>query len=1000
MATVLVALVAAAGSGGPLLHRQRTLNVVEQLPPVPTPVRLLNWRDRARDLDAYLFHTAEARARGLYYEVDGSKVRAPNWNGTSFGIPSYANDTRYGPHVHSESLPVLGAVLGGAMVGVFNGSRAAQALSVYFIPSRPTQWSAGSPNFGVWSDNPLDCQPQGSSWYQLAPNIFAMATIDAYARLPGAPALPEDVVAQAVTAAGRWTAMAEALQFDFNHTGFDWPKMAPYDNGVWKEADGGAGVAWVALAGHALTGRADMLAAAVKSVQYLDTLDHCPLYEMLLPWGVSAAARLVAGGHVDVDLHKLLDWCMTGDAWVRLGWGVESGSWGNQSVGGLMGSQIDGAGYAFYANTVWTVAALLPVARHAPEFADAIAKFAVAASNNARLFYGDQLGDRQSGEADFDPRHLIPYEGLRRCDFGRPQGKCLHGFQWGPFGTGQNCGDEGVRAGSGLCCPSPPCDDGVQTEGTDAGLYGGTFVGLLGATVASTDNPLIPRLDVTATDFFAGSAHPTFLYRNPLGSVSKVAVQLDNRTVGAATFALYSPSMSGADGGCPTALLVDNVPAGSGWTLTLPPQETRTIVAVPAGSHPDRQTDGSVQVAGITVCRPPRGASPTNGSVNVLRRFSYPPALYPKGCGKGGDPDSWMSDFDFNFNAAVATTDDGQPHLLIRTQSSSDTSPCTCGTSGRAPDVLTHTTLAEHRPEWEPPAYHRVTNASVVLRPATSCDAIDVCGVQDPRAVTVAGTTYVWYTAYGYIDGVKSARLALATTTDVADPGAYRKEGAVFPELRWSKSGAVLPNAFARGTRYGATPHLMLWGDSGGGPVPESQWGIRAAVASSLKGPWTNLNLTTNPQGLFLPTRPDAFDSELVEAGPPPVRLSTGDYLFVYNSARRVPAYEAWKPYPLRYNVGWAILDRDNPTVVLERSATPLWSPAFWYETGGRRIGDNQSWGFFCSAAQAGTPNVVFVEGMHPLAAPDTFRVVAAGADFALTTVDITVTPPSRGESP
>lgn len=943
-------------------------------------------------MDKYLFHSTEAQNRGLYYEVDGRAVPAPNWNGTSFGIPSYANDTRMHPGVHSEGLPVLGAVLGSGVVGILNGTRATQALSVYFIPDFPTTWSGGSANYGIWADSPFSSG--GSSWYQLAPNIFALAIVDVYDRQANAGTnfLPTAVKAQAITAARRWVAMAEAVKYDFNHTGFDWKTMSSADNGIWVEADGGAGVAWVALAGYAMTGESAMLQAAVKSVLYLDSLDRCPLYEMLLPWGVLAAARLVAEGHVEVDLQKLLDWCMTGDAWVRIGWGITTGRWGNQSIDGLMGSQIDGAGYAFFANTVWTLAALLPVARYAPQYAETIAQYAVAATNNARLFYGDQLGDRQSGEADFDPEHLIAYEGLRRCDFGRPQGKCLHGFDWGPFGTGQNCGDEGVRAGSGLCCQSPPCT-GQQTDGTDLGLYGGTFVGLLGATVARTDNELVPQLDLTSTDFFSSGSFPTYLFRNPIDSVS--VVSLNTSAAGGQVTAIYSPTYADDDGGCSTALLADAVPVGTNWSLTLPPQSTWTIVLVPSGSKLSRQSDGSASVGGVRVCQPPRpGASTANGTVGILRRFSYPPAVYPKGCGVGGDPSVPLSDFDDNFNAAVVSDHDGAPHLLIRAQRAG-TSPCGCATSGRQPDVLAHATLVNPgQPEREPPLYNQVTNDSVVLRPSLSCNALDVCGVQDPRAIFINQTYFVHYTAYGYVNGTKSARLALATTSDISNPAAYTKHGLVFPELHWSKSAAVLPFAFGASSSRNATPHLLFWGDSGGGPLPTTEWGIQAATAASLYGPWTRLNLESNPHGLFLPTRPDMFDSQLVESGPPPLRLSTGDYLFLYNSARKVPGYEAWKPYPLEYNVGWAILDRYDPTTIVARSATPLWSPRMWYETGGRRLGNANNWTFVCTQSKNGTPNVVFVEGMHALSTTDTFRVVAAGADYVLTTVDITVVPP------
>ncbi len=37
----------------------------------------------------------------------------------------------------------------------------------------------------------------------------------------------------------------------------------------------------------------------------------------------------------------------------------------------------------------------------------------------------------------------------------------------------------------------------------------------------------------------------------------------------------------------------------------------------------------------------------------------------------------------------------------------------------------------------------------------------------------------------------------------------------------------------------------------------------------------------------LIEVRKDKFDSELVESGPPPVKLSDGNYFFIYNSARK-----------------------------------------------------------------------------------------------------------------
>ena len=66
--------------------------------------------------------------------------------------------------------------------------------------------------------------------------------------------------------------------------------------------------------------------------------------------------------------------------------------------------------------------------------------------------------------------------------------------------------------------------------------------------------------------------------------------------------------------------------------------------------------------------------------------------------------------------------------------------------------------------------------------------------------------------------------------------------------------------------------------------------------------------------------RPNKFDSYLCEPGPHPVKLSDGNYFFIYNSAKIIHPPD-WRPdYDREYNAGYLILDHDNPTEWLERS--------------------------------------------------------------------------------
>jgi predicted GH43/DUF377 family glycosyl hydrolase len=117
----------------------------------------------------------------------------------------------------------------------------------------------------------------------------------------------------------------------------------------------------------------------------------------------------------------------------------------------------------------------------------------------------------------------------------------------------------------------------------------------------------------------------------------------------------------------------------------------------------------------------------------------------------------------------------------------------------------------------------------------------------------------------------------------------------------------------------------------------------------------------------------------MVEGGPPPLRLSDGNYLYIYNSARS--GFKSPKPgYDLQYNVGWLILDGSNPLKILQRSEEAILSPELSWEIGFDYL----------------TPNVVFLEGLvknpDPAAPPNSFLGFYGAADQVIGAVEIKVT--------
>ena len=301
--------------------------------------------------------------------------------------------------------------------------------------------------------------------------------------------------------------------------------------------------------------------------------------------------------------------------------------------------------------------------------------------------------------------------------------------------------------------------------------------------------------------------------------------------------------------------------------------------------------------------------------------------------------------FVFNPTWVEATPQQSKNGLLIRTQDCEAEvgGECVfCGGSEAKASILTFAELQDDG------TFSYVDEKSVVFGPG---DESDSWGTEDPRMKYNPddGQYYMFYTAYNG----SSILLSLATTPDPTSSDKWTRHGPVFPTYQNSKSAALLLRP--------SPPHYLLWGDHT----------IRIAQSDD-PAVWPDIG------EVLLEVRDDSWDSQLVESGPPPLQLTSGDYLFFYNSATIGWPSAAGSAY----HPGWVILDKDDPTIIKQRSQEPLMGPAYAWEEG-------------IAPYTCNVPNVIFLEAARVVAlneGKDVFQVYFGGADAVIGTATVEVT--------
>ncbi len=185
-------------------------------------------------------------------------------------------------------------------------------------------------------------------------------------------------------------------------------------------------------------------------------------------------------------------------------------------------------------------------------------------------------------------------------------------------------------------------------------------------------------------------------------------------------------------------------------------------------------------------------------------------------------------------------------------------------------------------------------------------------GIEDPRITEIDGIYHIMYTAYSEYGPC----LALATTLDfktftrfgiISEPD--NKDGVLFPKKIGGRYARLDRPHSALGNMWlSYSDDLRMWGDS-------------RVVMTGCGGRW---------------------DCDRIGASAPPIETPEG-WLEIYHGVKMTSGGPV-------YRLGVALLDLEDPSIVLVRSAIPILSPREYYE----RIGDVGNVVFSCGTIAHG----------------------------------------------
>lgn len=531
--------------------QQISIPRIDQMPDIPAPYSIRDWKQVALDYDNYIFDYSKS---GTYLPLIrfGTQGQFNYSDVTPVFMDTYVGTKYHGSQ--AEGINILPAIVGASLVGVNKtdhlGENWVQKAKDFF--NKKNEQNVYLNNYITSSGHDW--------WYDLMPNVYFYQLYDLY------PQADPDFETQFITVADRWLNAVYQLGGKtspwtvpyMNYRAFNLMTGVPLSSGV-PEPESAGSIAWLLYHAYQKTGDTKYLDGAKLSLDFLQNWNSNPSYELQLPYGTLVAAKINALENTSYDIYKFTNWCFNrGDL---RGWGAIVGKWGDYDVSGLIGEANDkGYDYAFIMNGFQHAAALVPMVKYDKRFANAIGKWVLNLTNASRLFYWNALPeDHQEPQSyswakDNDPQACIPYESMKELWNSKQ-----------PYAMG-----DAVKG---------------NWASTNLSLYSGSSVGYLASLIETTNETGILQLDLNITDFFGQNQYPAFLYYNPSDSEKTITLSLPS----SGAFDIYDAISE--------AVLLKNVENNT--SIHIESKNSRIIVIYPSGKKVEtnghiRSVDGGI----------------------------------------------------------------------------------------------------------------------------------------------------------------------------------------------------------------------------------------------------------------------------------------------------------------------------------------------------------------------------------------------------------------------